>query len=232
MINFKEELEKYHERIKKNDIIPENKVSYREIDDNIKRINKELNYIILNSNNLKSSTKEKFEEIGDNFERVEENFQDIEDNFEKLDTSSKEILTFLEGKWWGTVEKQNNEILFLKREIKALKDRESKFQKALIKILDSIEWINKYIKIFTNDSVENTVNASMKVINKELSGIKIDTIGSVGDLFDENIHNCIEVVKDETKLEHEIIEVIKKGYRFKGQVLRAAQVIVVSNEEE
>ena len=232
MINFKEELEKYHERVNKNDVIQQDKVSYKELEDNIKRINKELTYIILNSNKTESNTKEKFEEIEDNFERVEENFQDIEDRFDKLDTSSKDILNFLQEKWWGTVEKQNNEILFLKREIKTLKDRESKFQKALIKILDSIEWINKYIKVFTNNSVENTVNTSMKVINKELSGIQINIIGKVGELFDESIHNCIDVVKDETKVEYEIIEVIKKGYMFKGQVLRPAQVIVVSNEEE
>ena len=173
-----------------------------------------------------------YKNVEDNIEKLRDGFEDVEDNIEKLKISNEEILLFLKDKWWGTIEKQNSEILYLKREIKILKDRENRFRKALMKILDSIEWINKYLKVFTNDSVENTINTSMKVIKKELSGINISTIGVVGELFDENIHNCIDTIADENREQHEIFEVIRKGYMFKGQVLRIAQVIVVSNEEE
>ena len=173
-----------------------------------------------------------YKNVEDNIEKLRDGFEDVEDNIEKLKISNEEILLFLKDKWWGTIEKQNSEILYLKREIKILKDRENRFRKALMKILDSIEWINKYLKVFTNDSVENTINTSMKVIKKELSGINISTIGVVGELFDENIHNCIDTIADENREQHEIFEVIRKGYMFKGQVLRTAQVIVVSNEEE
>ncbi len=232
MINFREELQKYQERIKDEDIVIKEEVNYKNIEDNIEAINKELSYIILNANNINNNSEENFEEIKDDFEKLRESFEDVEDNIEKIEISNKDILIFLQDKWWGTIEKQNSEILFLKREIKTLKERENRFQKALMKILDSIEWINKYMKVFTNDSVENTVNASMKVVNKELSTINISTIGVVGELFDENIHNCIDTIADENREQYEIFEVVKKGYMFKGQVLRTAQVIVVSNEEE
>lgn len=211
MINFKEELDKYYHLQVDSDTINKCEISYKTINNNIDKINKELSCIIINSDDIKKEN---------------------EVNNKKITEQNKEILSFLEDKWWSTIEKQNSDIVLLKREIKILQDREDRFLKSVIKILDSIEWLNKYIKLFSNDSLESSVNSSMKLINKELFNINITTIGVIGELFNENIHQCIDYVADNNKNQYEIVDVIKRGYMFKGQVLRTAQVVVVNNEEE
>ena len=57
--------------------------------------------------------------------------------------------------------------------------------------------------------------------------MNIEIIDSVGEIFNENYHDCIESVEDLGKDNLEVVEEIKAGFKYKGHVVRAAKVVVV-----
>lgn len=49
--------------------------------------------------------------------------------------------------------------------------------------------------------------------------------------FDPQVHEAISKIKDESQKENTIVEVAKEGYKLKGKVIRAASVIVSTQED-
>ena len=56
----------------------------------------------------------------------------------------------------------------------------------------------------------------------------IEEIGKAGDSFDPNLHEAVMHVEDETLGENVIAEVLQKGYKLGGTVIRAAMVKVAN----
>ncbi|MFA6177580.1 MAG: nucleotide exchange factor GrpE [Candidatus Paceibacterota bacterium] len=68
------------------------------------------------------------------------------------------------------------------------------------------------------------IYAQMNTIFEEY-GVK--SMGEVGESFDPNIHQSIDVVEtDKKELEHKVANVIQKGYKLGERVIRAARVDV------
>ncbi len=60
----------------------------------------------------------------------------------------------------------------------------------------------------------------------------VKSVGEVGEAFDPNIHESINVVETEKKeLEHTVAEVIQKGYKLGERVIRPARVNVYEYKE-
>jgi molecular chaperone GrpE len=60
----------------------------------------------------------------------------------------------------------------------------------------------------------------------------VKAIGEVGDVFDPNMHQSIDVVEtDKKELEHTIANVIQKGYKLGERVVRPARVNVYEFKE-
>lgn len=60
----------------------------------------------------------------------------------------------------------------------------------------------------------------------------VKAIGEVGEIFDPNIHQSIDVVEtDKKELEHKVAAVIQKGYKLGERVIRAARVNVYEFKE-
>ena len=51
-------------------------------------------------------------------------------------------------------------------------------------------------------------------------------IPAVGLLFNENYHDCVDIKNNPEKEDFEVLEVLRKGYVYKGKVIRAAEVII------
>ena len=64
----------------------------------------------------------------------------------------------------------------------------------------------------------------MKALNKNNVEV-IDTNSS----FDPNLHNAIMQVKDESKEDGEIAQVIQKGYKYKERIIRPSMVSITKN---
>ena len=60
----------------------------------------------------------------------------------------------------------------------------------------------------------------------------VSEIGKIGEAFDPNIHESLEMVTaDKKELNHTISEVIQKGYKLSDRVLRPARVNVFEFKE-
>ena len=104
-------------------------------------------------------------------------------------------------------------------EIKELKKTEKLFLKNIIKILDELERLKEY-----GDTSGNERN--FKAIKKYMLELELLEIPTVGLLFNENYHDCVDIKNDSEKDDFEVLEVLRKGYVYKGKVIRAAEVII------
>lgn len=96
----------------------------------------------------------------------------------------------------------------------------------LLSALDSLEagirasTPNKQI----HDGLVSTMREFMRVLNKH-GFSKIDTDCE----FNPNFHQCVMNVKDNTKDDGEISQILQAGYMYKDRVLRASTVAITKN---
>lgn len=127
------------------------------------------------------------------------------------------------------LERKGDEIERLRLQIRILTDREKKIIKSFLKVLDSIEWFSKISVALSNNGLKVSVDNTWKKIRKELLKIRLYQINQVGEIFDDSLHNCVDIIADSSKDNNEISEVIKSGYIYKEDIIRTAEVIVVKN---
>ncbi len=65
---------------------------------------------------------------------------------------------------------------------------------------------------------------------KALGESGLEEIPAKGAAFDPYLHECVHQANDDTLPEGAVKEVVRKGYRFREKVLRAAQVVVAKKE--
>ncbi len=61
-----------------------------------------------------------------------------------------------------------------------------------------------------------------------LTSLHVEETATAGDAFDPMIHNAVMHVEDDTCGESEIVEVLQRGYRREGKVIRHAMVKVAN----
>lgn len=150
----------------------------------------------------------------------------VESKINNIDKVSKKSAMTIELLNEELVEKKT-EINSLKKELNHKEDEELKFAKKVSLVLDQIDGINRYAQNAQNEALINNLNNLIKIIKKELIEVEFEEIPAVGEIFNPKLHECIEAVADKTKSRYEIIDVIKRGYKYKGQVIRTASVIAV-----
>ena len=111
-------------------------------------------------------------------------------------------------------------------EIKELKKTEKLFLRNIIKILDELERLKEYGDISGNEKLSKTLERNFKAIKKYMLELELLEIPTVGLLFNENYHDCVDIKNDSEKEDFEVLEVLRKGYVYKGKVIRAAEVII------
>lgn len=88
----------------------------------------------------------------------------------------------------------------------------------------------------------NSIYNVYKKINRYLNDIGIEEIKSKMEIMDPELHECVEVKdidefnslngEEDKVVEDTIVEVIKKGYKLNGNVLRVAKVAIVQNKNK
>ena len=111
-------------------------------------------------------------------------------------------------------------------EIKELKKTEKLFLKNIIRILDELERLKEYGDTSGNEKLSKTLERNFKAIKKYMLELELLEIPTVGLLFNENYHDCVDIKNDSEKDDFEVLEVLRKGYVYKGKVIRAAEVII------
>lgn len=120
-----------------------------------------------------------------------------------------------------------DKILLLEKSNRDFKSQNEELLKGIMNILDEVYRLNDYVEKSGNDKLQKTLRKNIKYINYKLKKIGLEKVETKGE-FDEDYHECIQVVKDIK--EDEKLEEVEAGYLYKGNLIRASKVIVYSNK--
>ena len=103
---------------------------------------------------------------------------------------------------------------------------------ALLPVLDNLERALAAAEPIDRDSPPSHLAEGVKLVYEELAGVLrgagIESYEPTGEAFDPDWHEAMMTRPGE---EGQVLEVLEKGYRLNGQVLRPARVIVGAAEE-
>ena len=99
--------------------------------------------------------------------------------------------------------------------------------KTLLPVFDSLE---RALQI-KSDGAE--FRSGMELIHKQLQSalakLSVQPIPAMGEPFDPRYHEAIEMVETSEVPDHQVIEELQRGYKFKDRLLRPAMVKVAKN---
>lgn len=153
-------------------------------------------------------------------------FVDMEEKMKNIEKANKKN-TLIMDTIKTELDEKNKKIRELESTIRGYAEREDKLVKKVIKILDQIDYIDNFANTAKDEALMNNIDTMKKLIRKELREVGIEEIPTVGEIYNQDLHQCVDAVEDDTKTKYEIVDVIKKGYLMDGKVKRAASVIAV-----
>jgi molecular chaperone GrpE len=99
--------------------------------------------------------------------------------------------------------------------------------KSLLPVVDSLE---RALQV-KSDAAE--LRAGVELIYKQLQAalakLSVNPIVSKGEAFDPRYHEAIEMVETSAAPDHQVVEELQRGYKFKDRLLRPAMVKVARN---
>lgn len=153
-------------------------------------------------------------------------FVDMEEKMKNIEKANKKN-TLIMDTIKTELEEKNKKIRELESTIRGYVEREDKLVKKVIKVLDQIDYIDNFANTAKDEALMNNIKTMKKIIRKELREVGIEEIPTVGEIYNQDLHQCVDAVEDDTKTKYEIVDVIKKGYLMDGKVKRTASVIAV-----
>jgi molecular chaperone GrpE len=99
--------------------------------------------------------------------------------------------------------------------------------KTLLPVFDSLE---RALQI-KSDGAEfrNGMELIHKQLQSALAKLSVQPIPAMGEPFDPRYHEAIEMVETTEVPDHQVIEELQRGYKFKDRLLRPAMVKVAKN---
>jgi len=99
--------------------------------------------------------------------------------------------------------------------------------KSLLPVVDSLE---RALQV-KSDAAElrGGVELIYKQLQAALAKLSVNAIVSKGEPFDPRFHEAIEMVETSAAPDHQVIEELQRGYKFKDRLLRPAMVKVARN---
>jgi len=99
--------------------------------------------------------------------------------------------------------------------------------KSLLPVVDSLE---RALQV-KSDAAElrGGVELIYKQLQAALTRLAVNPIVATGEPFDPRLHEAIEMVETADAPDHQVIEELQRGYKFKDRLLRPAMVKVAKN---
>jgi molecular chaperone GrpE len=99
--------------------------------------------------------------------------------------------------------------------------------KTFLPVVDSLE---RALQV-TSDGTEfrNGVELIHKQLQAALAKLSVQPVSAKGEPFDPRYHEAIEMVETTDAPDHQVIEELQRGYKFKDRLLRPAMVKVAKN---
>jgi molecular chaperone GrpE len=99
--------------------------------------------------------------------------------------------------------------------------------KSLLPVLDSFE---RALKVKSDAAdFRGGVELIYKQLQDALAKLGVRPIPATGEPFDPHYHEAIEMVETSDAPDHEVLEELQRGYKFKDRLLRPAMVKVAKN---
>jgi molecular chaperone GrpE len=99
--------------------------------------------------------------------------------------------------------------------------------KSLLPVVDSLE---RAVQVKSDASdLRNGVDLIYKQLMAALAKLSVNPMVAKGELFDPRFHEAIEMVETNDAPDHEVVEELRRGYKFKDRLLRPAMVKVAKN---
>lgn len=175
---------------------------------------------------LKLYKRKEIKECDSSLNDLYEPFLNVENKLKDIDMANKK--TYLSVNLLSSeLEEKQNQINDLKRELRIIENQEMKLAKKVANVLDQIDYLERYVSKTNNEPLIQNLEQSMKVIKKELREANFEQIPDVGELFDSESHDCVKAIENNNFKKYEIVDVIRKGYKYKGKVVRIASVVAV-----
>lgn len=165
------------------------------------------------------------EKKADSSHKKEKKKPSIEDKLELIEDELKSI----KDKYLRTLAEMEN----LQRRTSEEIRRERKYASMTVadKMIDHFEVFDQALSIETEDANFKNFLAGFKMIKDMLyqslqsEGVE-QLVTPIGKEFDPTLEHAFDTRYDETKPENTILEVIKKGYKFKDRLLRPSLVVI------
>ncbi|MBZ5655680.1 MAG: nucleotide exchange factor GrpE [Acidobacteriia bacterium] len=100
--------------------------------------------------------------------------------------------------------------------------------KTILPILDSFE---RALKTASGESGDfrNGIELIYRQFQDALQKIGVQAIPAVGQVFDPRVHEAIEMVDTTEVADHQVLDELQRGYKYKERLLRPAMVRVARN---
>ena len=99
--------------------------------------------------------------------------------------------------------------------------------KSLLPVLDSFE---RALQVKSEPAdFRGGVDLIYKQLQAVLAKLAVQPIAAKGELFDPHFHEAIEMVETSDAPDHQVIEELQRGYKYKDRLLRPAMVKVAKN---
>jgi len=172
------------------------------------------------------------------FEFNEDGEEDLKKTLKKLREDLKQVKKEKEEYLTGWQKERAEFANYRKQE----DERKSMFSEAMREriLTRFLSVIDSFNMAFANkeawEKVDENWRKGVEYIYNQLNTIfeeyGVKAIGEVGDTFDPNIYQSIDVVEtDKKEMEHKVASVIQKGYKLGDRVIRAARVNVFEYHE-
>jgi molecular chaperone GrpE len=99
--------------------------------------------------------------------------------------------------------------------------------KTLLPVVDSLD---RALQVTSeNTELRSGVELIHKQLQAALEKLSVQPIAAKGEPFDPRFHEAIEMVETSAAPDHQVIEELQRGYKFKDRLLRPAMVKVARN---
>lgn len=158
----------------------------------------------------------------------EKEIEALKEKIEKLMDEKRE----LEDKYLRALAELDNFRKRTLREIERIRETaEEGVIKELLFVVDNFE---RALDALEKGADFNSFAEGVKLIYRQfrelLLRFDVEEIDSLGKPFDPLLHEALLVVEDEEK-DNVVVQVVEKGYKFRGNVLRPSKVVVAKKKE-
>ncbi len=145
---------------------------------------------------------------------------------EKIESLEREKNEYLEGWKRARADFVNYKKHEKSRLVEAKKREREKLIKEILDVVDNFEVAEKNIpkEKIGDDCVQGLLNIKKQLI-KLLQDYGLESIDSVGQEFDPNLHEAVSMVESE-KDSGTVVEEVRKGYLLNGELIKPARVKV------